>query len=380
MKKRLLSLLLAVCCLVVVAFAVALGGSSSDPLISQSYLNGTYLSSVLGKAQEKIDAVYDEAYEDALDYLATVSGSQNSSSLAAVSNERGIEYANGFQEMRLKKGDTLFGTTGASVFLLAGEVSVSFQGGAVINITEGETVPSGILLSLRQRYLTGENTKPSFIIQSDTAVLSVDGYYTLKKSTATDYNQLASALQQMSLFKGKDLSYGSGYALEDQANRIEGLIMFLRMIGQEEEALSCQTPHPFRDVPDWCNGYVAYAYEKGYTKGVSSVAFGTYQQIGAKEYVTFLLRALGYRDSDGEFQWDTSLEKAKAVGAITEGERKMLSTQPFYRAQMVYLSYYGLLAQRKSGETLLAYLDDQGTLQADQVKKIMSSVTSNRIL
>jgi hypothetical protein len=379
MKKRLLSLLLAAGCLGATALAVVLGGSASDPLISLNYLNGTYLTSVLHTAQEKIDQVGDEVYRGALDYLETAAASGGAAGSTA-SGTKGYLYADGFLEMRLKKGDIISGMTGMGVILWAGKLSVSFSGGTFIDVTAGKTVPSGAELALQQRYLTGENAKPSFVVQSDTAVVSVDGYYTLKKSTQTDYNQLAAALQQMGLFKGKDLSIGSGYALEDKANRIEGLIMFLRMLGQEEAAVSCKTTHPFTDVPAWCNGYVAYAYEKGYTNGVSKTAFGTYQEIGAKEYVTFLLRALGYRDADGEFRWDTSLEKAKMMGVITEGERKMLAEQPFYRAQMAYLSYYGLLAQRKAGDTLLAYLGAKGALYAAQVERIMSAVTSNRIL
>ncbi|MGI6497484.1 MAG: hypothetical protein ACOX0U_01345 [Oscillospiraceae bacterium] len=379
MKKKLLSLLLAAGGLGVVALAAVLGGSASDPLISLHYLNDTYLTSVLRTAQEKIETAGDAAYEEALDYLDAKLASGGAAG-SGLPGQKGYLHANGFLEMRLKKGDVISGITGTGAILWAGKLSVSFSGGAMIDVTSGKTVASGTALVPQQRYLTGENAKPSFVVQSDTAVVSIDGFYTLKKSTQTDYNQLADALRQIGLFKGKDISIGSGYALEDKGNRIEGLIMFLRMLGQEEEALSRKTPHPFTDVPDWCNGYVAYAYEKGYTTGVSKTSFGTYQEIGAAEYMTFLLRSLGYRDADGEFTWDTSLEKAKTAGVITAGERTQLTGQPFYRAQMVYLSYYGLLAQRKTGETLLTYLDAQGALQKTQVERIMASVTSNRIL
>lgn len=378
MKKRLLSLLLAAGLLTGAALAVALGGSASDPLISLRYLEDTYKTSLLQQVQEKVGVKSDEVYQDVLAYLEEAMTSKGLVSQQKIGGRDAL-YADGFSEMRLKKGDIISGTTGTSVLLLAGKLSVSFSKGAVINVTTGKTVSSGTALTAQQRYLTGENAVPSFVIQSDTAVVSVDGYYTLQKSGATDYNQLADALYQMELFKGKDLDYGSGYALEDKANRIEGLIMFLRMLGQEKAALACKTAHPFTDVPAWCNGYVAYAYEKGYTTGVSSTAFGTYQEIGAKEYVTFLLRALGYQESVDGFQWNTSLDKAREVGVLTAGEHAMLSSTQFTRAQMVYVSYYGLLAPEKTGDLLMDTLINQGRLDRTKVKRAMAAVTDTRI-
>ena len=60
---------------------------------------------------------------------------------------------------------------------------------------------------------------------------------------------------------------------------------------------------------------MAYAYEKGYTKGNNVSAggqryFGPDAQLSAGEYMTFLLRALGYSDSGAspDFSW------ANAVG------------------------------------------------------------------
>lgn len=62
------------------------------------------------------------------------------------------------------------------------------------------------------------------------------------------------------------------------------------------------TQHPsFQDVPEWALKYVAYAYAKGYSKGTSSTTFSPDELLDAKSYVTFVLRALGYDDSKGDF-------------------------------------------------------------------------------
>lgn len=74
---------------------------------------------------------------------------------------------------------------------------------------------------------------------------------------------------------------------------------------------------------------MAYAYAKGYTKGVdqSLMHFGSENVISAREYLTFLLRALGYRDSGAspDFAWDTATEQARALGVITQGEQALLA-------------------------------------------------------
>ena len=73
----------------------------------------------------------------------------------------------------------------------------------------------------------------------------------------------------MGLFQGTGTAYGCGYDLEVAPTRVVGLVMFLRLIGEEGAALACTQGNPFADTPAWCDRYVAYAYAKGYTKGVA---------------------------------------------------------------------------------------------------------------
>ena len=162
--------------------------------------------------------------------------------------------------------------------------------------------------------------------------------------------------------------------------------MFLRMIGEEKQAQAYTGACPFVDVPDWCRSYVAYAYEKGYAAGVGPTAegkpaFGPERTIGAGEYLTFLLRALGYRDSGSnpDFTWQTVLPRARELGVITPGEYTLLSSSTFLRAHVAYLSYFGLDATCKEGGTLLESLSASGALDGEQVKAIRSQVTVSRI-
>ncbi|MDD2190292.1 MAG: transglutaminase-like domain-containing protein [Eubacteriales bacterium] len=110
---------------------------------------------------------------------------------------------------------------------------------------------------------------------------------------------------------------GTGYGLEKTANRLEGIIILLRIMGKEEEALEMQDlPCRFTDVPDWAKGYVNYAYEENISKGVSDTLFGVSEIITADQYNTLLLRVLGYDDSQGDFRWYDSVDKAEDLGIL----------------------------------------------------------------
>ena len=74
----------------------------------------------------------------------------------------------------------------------------------------------------------------------------------------------ADKLASLGLFQGT----GGGYQLDAVPTRIQGLVMLLRLLGLEDEALACTEPSPFTDVT-WGDNYVSYAYTNGLTNGTS---------------------------------------------------------------------------------------------------------------
>lgn len=374
--KRWIVVLGIVVVLAAVGVAVAAGGTAGNPLISQSYLEGTYRPRLMAQVQEQINtstgAVYDRV-------LAQAQTGQTTGQTPAGS------YNDGFHDDRYKKDDRVTGVTGTGFLLLAGQAVFSYSGGTVVDVSTGAEVASGTALLPDHRYLTAEDTRAAVIITSDTAVLSLDGYYDVTPSNATDYNALADALKALGIFRGSDTPYGSGYALEEQPTRIQGLVMFLRLIGEEDEALASTVPNPFRDTDPWCDRYVAYAYAMGYTKGTDDTRgiFSPSEPITATQYLTFLLRALGYRDdgtATADFTWDLAIPAAVHFGVLTEGEQAMLESNTFYRAQMVYVSWFGLQARCKdSGKTALQRLIDSGAVSAAEAERQMKTVTVARL-
>ena len=217
-------------------------------------------------------------------------------------------------------------------------------------------------------------------------MLSVEGYYSVASGSGVDYNALADALFEMGLFQGSGTAYGSGYDLEVPSTRIMGLVMFLRLIGEEQAALSSTAVNPFADTAAWSDRYLAYAYEKGYVNGVGESASGRLyyapdRQISANEYMTLILRALGYTDSGTapDFTWDTAVTKSVVWGVLTSGEQSMLSQSNFLRAQVVYLSYFSLNAPMKTGGVLLDRTVTSGVLDRSRAEQIMAGVTVPRL-
>ena len=169
-------------------------------------------------------------------------------------------------------------------------------------------------------------------------------------AVSSTYEDYAECLSELGVFVGT----GSGFELDRAPTRIEGLIMLIRLLGAENEAMTMQgEPLPFTDVPKWASGYVAYAYENGLTNGISPEQFGSSNAIEAKAYLTFLLRSLGYNDQAGDFSYNNALNFAKSIELISDSVYSTLNTTEFIRAYVAKTSYDTLRFPYKGGETLL---------------------------
>ena len=216
--KKVLGLLLSAALLSGAAAAAAEAGSSGDPLIALSWVRDTFMPQVLHAAQDRINTGTEAAYQEALHHMTAP---------APVSNN---------QEYRVKLGDTITIRTGSELMTFAGTVAASVDG-AVVDLTDGVQSPTQFQLQPKHRYLAAEDTEADFVVCSDTAVIRMNGFCELTPSTAVDYNVLADALHEMGLFRGTNSGYGSGSDLEKAPSRIQGLIMFLRLMGEEQDAL-----------------------------------------------------------------------------------------------------------------------------------------------
>jgi hypothetical protein len=177
--------------------------------------------------------------------------------------------------------------------------------------------------------------------------------------------EAAHRLKDLGLFQGVGTNPDGGinFDLARAPSRTEVLVMLIRLLGKENEAMNDDWKHPFTDVPGWADKFVGYAYEKGLTKGVSLTEFGT-GTASVQMYLTFVLRALGYTDGPGgTFTWDAPERFAQGVGILPEG----VYMEDFRRADMVLISEAALYARLKDSDiTLLDKLiEDGAVLQSD---------------
>jgi hypothetical protein len=107
------------------------------------------------------------------------------------------------------------------VIPLAGELTVSFSAGTVVDVTDGRELTSGSSIPINHRCLVAEDTTALFTCTSKTAVLSYCGSYHFALSDKPDRNAMAEALQSLSLFRGTGSGIGSGYELEKTPTRAE---------------------------------------------------------------------------------------------------------------------------------------------------------------
>jgi lysophospholipase L1-like esterase len=162
------------------------------------------------------------------------------------------------------------------------------------------------------------------------------------------YTGEADALYALGLFKGTN----TGYELERIPNRTEALVLLVRLLGKDTEAKACKDAVPFTDVDAWAVPYVAWAYGSGLTKGTTDTEFGARSEASAQMFITFVLRALGYDDAAGDFNYASAIQKAEEIGLAAQGAYP--AGAGFYRDDCVHLSYTALTATLKAGTSTLA--------------------------
>lgn len=327
MKKSILISIVILLSFITLTFSSEIGGgSASDPLVTEETVNDILDSGLDDLLDEKLEA-YEPSTELAVAATIVDKVSTNSNNISYVQND----------SFSLKTGDKFL--------LRSGTVAISGTG-SLINVTDGVEVVSPTSLSYNKYYVVAENSTFTMTVTSLTAKLSTNldfvNPYTAK------YTGYADALASLNLFKGTDY----GYDLNRSATRIESLIMLIRILGEETEALASTATHPFTDVASWADSYVAYAYEQGYTVGQSDTIFGSDQTVSYLDYYTFLLRALNYEDNV-DFTWSGADIKALEVGIIDtafDAECKVT----FYRDQIAHVSYNLLDVTLKNSELTLA--------------------------
>lgn len=169
-------------------------------------------------------------------------------------------------------------------------------------------------------------------------------------SFASRYDAEAEALNSLGLFRGTD----KGFELDKAMTREQGVVMIIRLLGKESEALEKNYPHPFTDFRSytWADPYIGFAYENGISNGISETQFGYGNSMTDAMFLTMLLRVLGYvdaNDGSADFVWNDPYELARRVRLTDDDEHN-----PFLRDDMVMVCWKALQATPKTAVTRLS--------------------------
>ena len=183
------------------------------------------------------------------------------------------------------------------------------------------------------------------------AIVMVCGIMPSAFAASDKATQAADALYELGLFKGTGTNADGTpiYDLDKTPTRNQAIIMLVRLLGKEEEALAGTWSIPFTDVTDNMKPYIGYAYTNGLTNGTSATTYSGTNPIRANQYIAFVLRALGY-ESGKDFEVSTSYTLSNALG-ITNGEYSGASA--FTRGDVAIISNNALAANLKGQNKVL---------------------------
>lgn len=368
MKRRIVAGLLAFALALSLSIvSLASGGSTSDPVVSKSYVDTTFFNSVINSAASKSDNKTSSFKTEYLNKLNSVVGAISNGELeAAVADEvlntlqakgKYLFSTSYMSPKNFTSGDVIKGLAGTTVMIRNGTAKCS--SGSVINITQGKEIVGGTALGRYTAFMFTESDG-SVEITSKKAEVLIDGTYSCV-GYEPKYTDEAYALKQLGLVRGA----ADGMELYRGNTRAESITMLVRLLGEETPALAAAHKHPFTDVDAWAQRYVGYAYRMGYTKGVTNTRYDGNSLTTATQYMTFVLRSLGYSEEAGDFKYLTALSDAVALGVIPQSVANELSKKEFKRDDVMHISYLAMSAKVKGSErTLLSKLVANGAVDA----------------
>ena len=170
--------------------------------------------------------------------------------------------------------------------------------------------------------------------------------------SADQSTQAADVLYELGLFKGTGTNPDGTpiYDLGKTPTRNQAIIMLVRLLGKEDEAKAGTWDIPFTDVSDAMRPYIGYAYANGLTNGYTATTYNGGAPIKANQYITFVLRALGYesgKDFEVASAWTLSDELGITAGQYQKGGA-------FTRGNVAEISWDTLSATVRGTDQVLA--------------------------
>lgn len=172
------------------------------------------------------------------------------------------------------------------------------------------------------------------------------------------YSEMADMLYDQGLFLGTEL----GYELDRGLTRAELAVLFVRILGLEQEAYAAPVDCPFTDLPEWAAPHISLLYSRGLTNGMAPTLYGSDSLASGRDYATFLLRAMNYVEGL-DFRWESATEAAQELGFSPSKSVRPETGDLFLRADAVEMTVRAMRApMAASPQTLAEHLAQLGVL------------------
>jgi len=186
-----------------------------------------------------------------------------------------------------------------------------------------------------------------------------------KEVVIREAKECADTLYDFGLFKGTD----KGYELEKNLTREESATILVRLLGEEDKVDADDFDPVFVDVDEdrWSYAYVMYCYKNNITKGTGADTFSPDVHINANQFITLMMRLLGYSDVEP----DTALEKSVAHKLLPEEKIDELTKKKvFTRSDMVQIVYNSLKTKMDDETVFAEHLVEKGVLTEKEIEQI----------
>lgn len=164
--------------------------------------------------------------------------------------------------------------------------------------------------------------------------------------------------------------------LEAELTREIGLTMILKALGYTQaDADAVSSTSKFKDTEGWFKGWAALAYNLNITVGVSETSFAPSQPLTERQFVAFLLRALGY---DTNESYNKAVELGQSLGLISKGNN--LTSTTYNKGQAAEVMFKSLSTKMKNEEETLAdKLISKKLFTNEQAEKLGIKVSKSKV-
>lgn len=358
MKKRLIAFgLVFAFVLSVGGVAAATGGAQSDPLISKSYLEGTFLSELNTKIDQWVQQMMQPAYDNAEQELEELAAGYLSN-LGAGDAETlpegwrsDAEYVVGGGD----RADTVSLSAGSSILWTSGSGTAS---AVLIDVTSGTELAAGGTLTADHRYIAAD--KAVITVTSRNAYWSVQGVWTTTSDGVSEVTVDFEDVPEGSWYYDavyyvvdKNLYNGTSETTFSPLMTMQrGMLttVLYRLAGSPEVEYTAI----FSDVPDgkWYTDGTIWAGQQGVVSGTGKGTFLPGDNVARQQIAVILYNyatKMGYDTSDrGDLtafsdrgsvaSWaETAMSWAVSVGILQGSSGKVMPTNGASRAEVAIM-------------------------------------------